>query len=46
MQCLTPDEVRTELAAGGMELVEVLGDVAGAPYDAAADSFAVVAGRP
>lgn len=31
---------------GGMELVEVLGDVAGAPYDAAADSFAVVAGRP
>lgn len=43
MHCLTPDEVRAELTAAGFTGCDVRGDVAGAPYDPSAPTFAVVA---
>ncbi len=43
MQCLTPDEVRGELATAGFGEVEVYGDVAGADHDPDSPVFAVVA---
>lgn len=43
MHCLTPEEVGAELAAAGLVLEELLGDVAGAPYDPASETFAVIA---
>jgi SAM-dependent methyltransferase len=45
LQHYDPDTLERELASAGFELVEVLGDVAGAPYDRLADEFAVIA-RP
>lgn len=43
MQCLTPEEVRSELQSAGFTAREIYGDVAGAPYDSAGPSFAVIA---
>lgn len=40
---LTVEEVREEFASAGFTVVEVLGDVAGGPYDAEAPGFAIVA---
>ncbi len=42
LQYLTPEEVWAEFAAAGLAVEETLGDVAGAPYDAGGDEFAVV----
>lgn len=46
MQCLTPEEVRAELEQAGLVLEALHGDVAGAPYDPAAGTFAVTARHP
>ena len=46
MHCLTVDEVRAELEASGLAVVEVTGDVAGAPFDPESPTFAVRAVRP
>jgi SAM-dependent methyltransferase len=43
MQCLGPGQVEGELAASGWRLSELFGDVAGAPYRAGTDTFAVLA---
>jgi cyclopropane fatty-acyl-phospholipid synthase-like methyltransferase len=43
MHCLSPEQVEAELTASGWELDALLGDVAGAPYRAGAETFAVVA---
>ncbi|GAB2833143.1 class I SAM-dependent methyltransferase [Actinocorallia aurea] len=43
VQYFTPATVRAELHAAGLADAEVLGDVAGSPYDPAAPHFAVVA---
>lgn len=43
MHCLTPDEVRAELAAAGFTATGLYGDVAGGVYDPASAVFAVVA---
>jgi 2-polyprenyl-3-methyl-5-hydroxy-6-metoxy-1,4-benzoquinol methylase len=43
LQHFTPQDLGSELAAGGFELVETLGSVAGDAYDSEADEFAVVA---
>lgn len=40
---LTVDEARAEFAAAGFAVVEVLGDVAGAPFDPAAPEYALLA---
>ena len=42
-QCFTTGEIEEELRAGGLRLLEVRGDVAGAEFDAAGTEFAVVA---
>ena len=44
-QYFDPEALTSELAAGGLEVTQLLGDVAGAPYDPAGPEFAVVA-RP
>jgi cyclopropane fatty-acyl-phospholipid synthase-like methyltransferase len=44
-QHYSPESLAAELEDGGFEVEEVLGDVAGAPYDASTDEFAVVARR-
>ncbi len=44
-QHYSPGTLAAELADSGFEVEEVLGDVAGAPYDASTDEFAVVARR-
>lgn len=44
-QHFSPASLAAELEACGLEVDEVLGDVSGAPYDASADAFAVVARR-
>ncbi|MDO5533524.1 MAG: class I SAM-dependent methyltransferase [Propionibacteriaceae bacterium] len=41
MQCLTPAEATAEVEAAGFRVIEVTGDVAGAPFDADAPTFAV-----
>ena len=41
-----PASLTAELEAGGMEVTDVLGDVAGGPYDHEASEFAVVARSP
>jgi len=47
LQYFDPESLKRELEAGGFVMEEVLGDVAGAAYDADATEFAVVArGRP
>ncbi|MGW7682821.1 SAM-dependent methyltransferase [Kribbella sp. NPDC054772] len=46
MHCLTPDQVTAELTAAGLALPDLWGDVAGSPYDATSETFAVVARRP
>lgn len=43
VQCLTPEEVADELDAAGFGALGLHGDVAGAPFDAEAPAFAVVA---
>lgn len=43
LHCLTTAEVTAELAGAGFGSPEMFGDVAGAPFDPAAPSFAVVA---
>lgn len=45
MQCLSPDEVAAELVAAGFARPDVVGDVAGAPYDPEGPTFAVLARR-
>lgn len=45
MHCLSPDQVAAELAAAGWRLAGLFGDVAGATYDARAETFAVLAHR-
>ena len=45
LHCLTPAQVTAELTAAGLGVPELFGDVAGAPYDAAAPAFAVVSRR-
>jgi len=42
LQHFTPEDLASEVAAGGFELVETLGSVAGDAYDSEADEFAVV----
>ena len=44
-QHYSPESLAAELEDNGFEVEEVLGDVAGAPYDASTDEFAVVARR-
>lgn len=44
-QCLTPEEVATELRAGGFQPPSIFGDLTGAPYDPESQTFAVVAHR-
>lgn len=45
MHCLTPHQVSAELSAAGFAAPDLWGDVAGAPFDPTAETFAVVA-RP
>lgn len=42
LQHFSPETLTEELAVSGLEVVDVLGDVAGSPYDPDADEFAVV----
>lgn len=42
LQYFTPETLTTEIEACGLRVVELLGDVAGTPFDPAADEFAVV----
>jgi len=42
-QHFSPDSLRAELEVCGLGMTELLGDVAGKPYDAQSDEFAVVA---
>lgn len=44
-QCLTPQQVQDELRGRDLRLLELLGDVAGAPYDPQSPTFAVIATR-
>ena len=44
-QHFSPEALADELEACGLEVEELLGDVAGAPYDPQADQFAVVVRR-
>jgi hypothetical protein len=46
MHCLSTDEVAAELAAAGFGEPEFFCDVAGAGFDPAATTFAVLARRP
>ena len=46
MHCLRLDQVTREIAGSGFELVDVHGDVAGAPFDAEAPTFAACVSRP
>lgn len=46
LHCLEPAEVTAELTAAGLGVPELYGDVAGAPYDPASSTFAVVSRRP
>jgi len=43
LQCFEPAEVKNEFDCCGLQVDELLGDVAGNPYDPDADEFAVVA---
>lgn len=43
LQCFEPEEVKGEFDHCGLQVVELLGDVAGNPYDPGADEFAVIA---
>jgi SAM-dependent methyltransferase len=45
MHCLTPNDVTSELAAAGLELTGLYGDVAGAEFTTDSVTFAVVAQR-
>ena len=45
LQYFDPESLKKEIEDGGFVLDEVLGDVAGGAYDAAATEFAVVARR-
>ncbi len=46
LQYFTPESLEREAHAGGLEIDEVFGDVAGNQYDASATEFAVVMKRP
>jgi cyclopropane fatty-acyl-phospholipid synthase-like methyltransferase len=46
LQCFSPEALAGEIEASGLAVRELLGDVAGEPFDPAASEFAVVAGRP
>lgn len=43
LQYFSPETLTGEFAASGFEVVTLLGDVAGAPFDPAGDEFAIVA---
>jgi SAM-dependent methyltransferase len=45
MHCLTPNAVTNELAAAGLDLTGLYGDVAGAAFSAESATFAVIAQR-
>ena len=45
LQSFSPESLERELAEVGLDIVELLGDVAGAAYDPAATQFAVIAHR-
>jgi hypothetical protein len=38
-----PEQIKREFAAAGLSVIELYADVAGSPFDAGADEFAVVA---
>jgi 2-polyprenyl-3-methyl-5-hydroxy-6-metoxy-1,4-benzoquinol methylase len=46
LQYFSPDALRTEFEENGLEIVDVLGDVAGAVFEPGAPEFAVVATKP
>jgi cyclopropane fatty-acyl-phospholipid synthase-like methyltransferase len=43
LQCFSPDDLRREMEAAGLQVTEILGDVAGAPYSESSWDFAVIA---
>jgi hypothetical protein len=43
LQCFEPSELKSEFDSYGLQVVELLGDVAGKAYDPESDEFAVVA---
>jgi SAM-dependent methyltransferase len=43
LQYFSPDQLQHEFAAAGLRIIETCGDVCGAPYDASAEEFAIVA---
>ena len=43
LQCFEPSELESEFNSCGLQVVELLGDVAGKDYDPSAEEFAVVA---
>lgn len=45
LQSFTPESLERELAEAGLEVVELLGDVAGGPHDPDANQFAAVVRR-
>lgn len=45
MQCLTPSQVTGELESADLVVEELVGDVAGAPFNPSSPTFAVVARR-
>jgi hypothetical protein len=46
LQHFEPESLRSELEAAGFVLDDLLGDVAGTPYDPSSNEFAVIARRP
>jgi SAM-dependent methyltransferase len=44
-QCLTPEQVRAELAAAGFGAIDLVGDLTGAPFSEESPVFAVLARR-
>lgn len=45
-QCFDPHGIERELAASGLQIEQLYGDVAGSPFNAEANEFAVVARKP
>jgi cyclopropane fatty-acyl-phospholipid synthase-like methyltransferase len=46
LQTFSPDSLAADMQTQGLRVIETLGDVAGAPYDAAKPEFAVIAEVP
>lgn len=46
LHCLTPEELTAELLATGWGRPEIVGDVAGAPYDPGSPTFAAISRSP